>query len=150
MKLTSHTDFGLRVLMSLAVIPDRLTTIDYLSERHRLSKNHLMKVVQSLVHAGFVEGVRGRNGGLRLARAPTEIRIGDVVRSLEEDLALVPCLGDAEASCILVGTCSLTAAMGRALQAFFAELDTVTLADLARPRRKIASLLQLSPAGSNP
>lgn len=141
MKLTSHTDFGLRVLMSLAVIDDRLVTIEELARRHRVSQNHLMKVAQSLIRAGFVEGVRGRNGGLRLSTAPTEIRIGDVVRRLEEDMAIVPCVSeDEEVACILAGACGLTAAMRRALRAFLAELDSVTLADIAGSRRIAARL----------
>lgn len=144
MKLTSHTDFGLRVLMSLAIIPDRLVTIEELADRHAVSRNHLMKVAQSLIHSGFVEGVRGRNGGLRLARPPGAIRVGEVVRLLEEDVALVPCLGEGEASCVLSGACKLTVAFRRALEAFLTELDAITLADLTTPRRNIASRLQVA------
>jgi len=143
MKLTSHTDYGLRVLMSLAVLPDRLVTIEELAGRHRVSKNHLMKVAQSLIHAGFVEGVRGRNGGLRLLMAPADIRVGDVVRRLEEDMAIVPCVSDdEEAPCVLAGACGLTAAMRRALNAFLAELDCVTIADLTRSRHRITARLR--------
>jgi Rrf2 family nitric oxide-sensitive transcriptional repressor len=143
MKLTSHTDFGLRILLTLAVIPDRLVTIEELADRHRLSKNHLMKVAQSLIHAGFVEGVRGRNGGLRLLKSSSDIRIGDVVRRLEEDMAIVPCVSEhEEASCVLAGACGLTAAMRRALRAFLAELDSVTLADLTKSRQRIIAQLR--------
>ncbi|MFO1150858.1 MAG: Rrf2 family transcriptional regulator [Alsobacter sp.] len=144
MKLTAHTDFGLRTLMSLAAAPERLMTIEDLAARHRVSRNHLMKVAQSLIHAGLVTGLRGRGGGLKLARPPEEIRVGDVVRALEEDVALVACLGEHPASCVLTGVCRLTGALGRALAAFLAELDMVTLADLAAPRLAIRQRLQLA------
>lgn len=144
MKLTAHTDFGLRTLMSLAAAPERPMTIEDLAARHRISRNHLMKVAQSLIHAGFVTGMRGRGGGLRLARPPEAIRVGDVVRALEDDVALVACLGDHPASCVLTGVCRLTGALGRALAAFLAELDAVTLADLAAPRLAIRQRLDLA------
>jgi Rrf2 family nitric oxide-sensitive transcriptional repressor len=75
MRLTVHTDFALRMLMTLAVIDDRVVTIDELAKRHRVSKNHLMKVAQTLVGLGHVQGVRGRAGGLRLARDPREVAL---------------------------------------------------------------------------
>ncbi len=144
-KLTTHTDYGLRTLMSLAAAPERLMTIEELAARHRVSRNHLMKVAQSLIHSGFVVGVRGRSGGLRLARDPATIGVGDVVRALEEDVALVACLGPDPTTCVLSGCCRLTGALGRALAAFLAELDAISLADLASPRRAIRSSLQLEP-----
>jgi Rrf2 family nitric oxide-sensitive transcriptional repressor len=110
MKLTAHTDYGLRVLMTLAVLNDWLVTIDELATRHRVSKNHLMKVAQTLVDLGLVESVRGRAGGLRLAGDPAQIRIGAVVRALEDDLRLVDCLGEGPSSCVLAGACRLTLA----------------------------------------
>lgn|SRR6478609_6967152 len=143
MKLTAHTDFGLRILMSLAAAPERLMTIEDLASRHRLSRHHLMKVAQSLIHAGFVVGVRGRSGGLRLAQELEAIRVGDVVRALEDNMALVACLGEDPASCVLSGICRLTGVLGRALAAFLAELDAVTLADLAAQRQTIRNRLRL-------
>ncbi len=137
MKLTAHTDFGLRVLMSLAAIPERLLTVEELAVRHRVSKHHLMKVAQSLIHTGWVEGVRGRRGGLRLAVDPASIRIGDVVRQLEGDLNIVPCLSNEPASCVFAGACKLTGLFGRAAAAFTAELDRATLADLAAPDYRV-------------
>jgi Rrf2 family nitric oxide-sensitive transcriptional repressor len=134
MRLTAHTDYGLRVLMTLAVLDERVVTIDELARRHRISKNHLMKVAQTLVRLGLVRSVRGRAGGLRLARDPAEVRIGAVVRMLEDDLRLVDCLGEGPASCVLAGACRLTGALAQALEAFFAELDRLTLADLAQRR----------------
>lgn len=134
MKLSLHTDYGLRVLMALAAMPERRVTIEDLATRHRVSRNHLMKVVLSLVNLGLVKSTRGRNGGLALARAPDDIRIGAVVRALETDLAVVACLGDDGASCIFTGACRLTRALSRAVDAFIAELDRLTLADVAARR----------------
>jgi Rrf2 family nitric oxide-sensitive transcriptional repressor len=131
--MTAHTDYALRVLMSLAVAGERLVTIEELANRHRVSKNHLMKVAQTLVGLGVVQGIRGRTGGLRLARRPEDIRVGEIVRSLEDDRRLVECLGEGPATCVLHGACLLKRALNRALEAFFAELDKVTLADLAAP-----------------
>lgn len=134
MRLTSHTDFALRLLMSLAVIEERLVTIEELATRHKLSRNHLMKVAQTLVSHGFVTGVRGRAGGLKLAQPASTIRMGEVVRALEDDTRLVECLGDGTPTCVLNGACLLTRSMDRAMEAFFAALDEVTLADLVAPR----------------
>jgi Rrf2 family nitric oxide-sensitive transcriptional repressor len=138
MRLTAHTDYGLRVLMTLAILHDRVVTIDELARRHRISKNHLMKVAQTLVRLGLVQGVRGRAGGLRLARPAAEIRMGAVTQMLEEDVALVDCLGNGPTGCVLAGACRLTGALTAALAAFFAELDKLTLADLvvAGPRMR--------------
>jgi len=144
MRLTSHTDFALRLLMSLAVMEERLVTIEELATRHRLSRNHLMKVAQTLVGLGYVTGVRGRTGGLRLARPASMIRMGEVVRALEDDTRLVECLGDGPTTCILTGACVLTRSMSRAMEAFFASLDEVTLADLVAPRMLLRQRLGVS------
>lgn len=141
MRLTSHTDFALRLLISLAVVEERLVTIEELARRHGLSRNHLMKVAQTLVSLGYVTGVRGRAGGLKLARPASTIRMGEVVRALEDDTLLVECLGDGPTTCILSGACLLTHTMGRAIEAFFASLDEVTLADLAAPRMALRQRL---------
>ncbi len=144
MKLTAHTDYGLRMLMALAVAGDRLITIEEIAERHRISRNHLMKVAQTLVGLGLVRSVRGRRGGLALAREPATIRMGSVVRALETDVELVACLGDQPATCIFSGACRLTGALRQALDAFFAELDRLTLAELALNRPELRQRLALS------
>lgn len=143
MKLTTHTDYGLRVLMSVAAI-ERLVTIEELADRHGVSRNHLMKVVQSLVNFGLLRGVRGRKGGVTLARKPEEIRIGQVVKMLETDMELVACLGNQAGGCALVGLCKLTGAFQGAIQAFFVELDKLTLADLIFNRSAVQMRLGLS------
>lgn len=144
MRLTSHTDFALRMLMSLAVMEERRVTIEELATRHRLSRNHLMKVVQTLVGLGYVTGIRGRAGGLRLAQPASAIRMGDVVRALEDDTRLVECLGDGPTTCILSGACLLTHSMSRAMEAFFASLNEVTLADMVAPRVLLRQRLGVS------
>lgn len=150
MRLTVHTDYALRVLMTLAVVDDRVVTIDELARRHRVSKNHLMKVAQTLVGLELVQSVRGRAGGLRLKRDPGDIRMGAVVRALEDDMRLVECLGEGEAACVFTGTCRLTRALARAMEAFLAELDRLTLADLAGLRPAMRERLGLPAQATEP
>jgi Rrf2 family nitric oxide-sensitive transcriptional repressor len=139
MRLTLHTDYALRVLMHLGRLPPGgLASIREVADAHRISENHLVKVVHGLGRAGFVATLRGRGGGLRLAKAPGEIRVGDVVRWAEEDMALVACFrpdGPPGGGCVLAGACRLQSLLGEALGAFMAVLDRATLADLLpRPR----------------
>ncbi|CAH1661409.1 RrF2 family transcriptional regulator [Chelatococcus asaccharovorans] len=145
MRLTTHTDYALRVLMTLAVMEDgQLVTIEELADRHRISRNHLMKVAQTLVGLGLVKGVRGRRGGLALARSPEDIRMGTVVRMLETDMELVACLGGGPATCALAGLCRLTGAFRGAIEAFFDELDRLTLADLVFNRAGVRGRLAMA------
>lgn len=145
MRLTTHTDYALRVLMSLAVADEgRLVTIEDLAARHRISRNHLMKVAQTLVRLGLVKGVRGRTGGLALAVDPQELRMGHVVRMLESDMEVVACLGRDPAGCALTGLCRLTGAFSRAVEAFLAELDRLTLADLVLQRAGVRERLAIA------
>lgn len=129
MQITQHTDYALRVLIYLASNEERLATVQEIAERFDISRSHLTKVVNGLIHSGFVEGLRGKGGGLRLARPPAEIGVGDVVRQMEGEPVLVECFG-AESLCVLSSNCRLKGALKSALQAFFAELDAVNLADL--------------------
>ena len=129
MNITQHTDYALRVLMYLGAVPERRVTIKEVAERFDISRSHLMKIVTELVAKGFVDGARGKGGGLRLARAASEIGLGDVVRQLEPSLALVECFGT-QSHCVLDPACRLKGALDSALQAFLAALDRVSLADL--------------------
>jgi Rrf2 family nitric oxide-sensitive transcriptional repressor len=142
MRLTTHTDYSLRALMYLAVRKQELATIADISQAYNISNNHLMKVVYELSQAGFIQTLRGRQGGIRLARAPEEINIGDVVRQTESDLNVAVCFVDADA-CSIQPSCVLQRALREALKAFLTVLDGYTLADLVRSRRRIATLLGL-------
>lgn len=132
MHITLHTDYALRVLIFLASNEGRLSTIQEIAGRFDISRSHLMKVVNQLIHNGFVEGVRGKGGGLRLARRPADIRVGEVVRQMETGLRLVECFSDAS-RCLLTTSCHLRGVLDEALEAFFASLNRSTLADLLGP-----------------
>ncbi len=132
MRLTQHTDYALRTLIFLGVKGEAQSTIEEISKGHGISRNHLMKVVQRLVSEGYVESRRGVGGGIRLAKAPSEIVIGDVVRRLEPDLGLAECFRPGNA-CVLTPVCALSPLLDKALQAFLSELDQASLEDLITP-----------------
>ena len=142
MKLTRYTDYGLRVLMHLAAQPDRHASISEMARVHRISHNHLMKVVHDLRKEGFLTSVRGRGGGVRLARPADSITIGEVVRHSEEGFDLVDC-----GPCVIAPACSLNGALQEALRAFMQVLDGYTLADIVNKRGSSLSALlaQLAP-----
>ena len=144
MRLTTYTDYTLRVLMQLAVRPQDFTTIAKIADSYGISENHLMKVVHQLGVAGYIETVRGRNGGIRLLKRPDDINIGEVVRRIEPDFDLVPCFNAPDA-CVIEPACVLKDALGKARDAFLAALERHTLADLVAPRRKLAALLNPQP-----
>ena len=130
MRVTLHTDYALRMLMLLALEPDQLHTIEEISSRFDISRNHLMKVTQTLVQAGFVESVRGRNGGLRLRKNAGDIKVGAVVRVTEDGFNLVECFSAEDNNCLIAPACGLRGPLEEALAAFMAVLDRYTLADL--------------------
>jgi Rrf2 family nitric oxide-sensitive transcriptional repressor len=142
MRLTVFTDYTLRTLIYLALRPERLVTISDVAEAYQISSNHLMKVVHQLAIAGDITTVRGQRGGLRLARPPSEINLGTVVRRVEPDMNLMPCFG-AQPTCIIHPECILAHAVQEALGAFLETLDRYTLADLIRPAPVLSSLLQI-------
>ncbi|HYC01895.1 MAG TPA: Rrf2 family transcriptional regulator [Azospirillaceae bacterium] len=145
MHLSSYSDYALRTLIFLALKGEGLATVAEISAAYGISKNHLMKIVHQLGQGGYVETVRGRGGGLRLARAPEAIRVGEVVRFTEQDMCIVECFGaDAgPGGCRLAPSCVLKSALNEALRAFLGVLDEYTLADLVRPRRSLGALLAL-------
>ena len=130
MRLKSYTAYALRVLMHLAAKPDRLSSIAEIARTYRISHNHLMKVVHDLRKEGFLDAVRGRSGGVRLARPAAEITVGDVVRHTEAGFDLVDC-----GSCVIAPACALTAALHEARSAFMTVLDGYSLADLVEDRK---------------
>ncbi len=133
MRLTSMTDYALRLLMYLAQHPDRLCTIAEAAEAHGISRAHLMKVTHHLGLLGWIETVRGKGGGMRLARPPQEIGVGEVVRDMEPDFQLVECFSGGAGTCAYTGRCALTGVLQSAMQDFLARLDGVTLADVVLP-----------------
>jgi len=140
-RLTTFSDYSLRVLIYLAVEPDRRATIDEIASAYDVSKAHLMKVVHELGLRGWVETVRGRGGGLQLAQPPEQIPIGAVVRATEENLALVECFESGPSDCRIVEACVLKRALGEALEAFLGVLDRYTLEQLMHNRGQIVKVL---------
>jgi Rrf2 family nitric oxide-sensitive transcriptional repressor len=143
MRLTRYTDYAIRVLLYLGAEPGRLSSIAEIARAYDISQNHLMKVVNDLVRAGYVASVRGRSGGVRLARPAAEINVGAVIRQTEEEFDLVEC-----GSCRISPACGLTGALGQALLAFMAVLDGYTLEDLLAKRGEIRKLFP--PAAGEP
>ncbi|ACL72532.1 Rrf2 family protein [Thioalkalivibrio sulfidiphilus HL-EbGr7] len=137
MQLTRHTDYALRVLIYLAVNPDRLSRITDIAEAYDISRHHLVKVVHELAGHGHILTYRGKHGGMRLARPPAEIRIGDVVRDMEENLEIINCSAP---MCIILPDCRLKGVLNDARDAFMATLDRVTLAELVVKKEKALAM----------
>jgi len=131
MQLTLFSDYSLRLLLYLTAHPDRRVPLPEISAAYGISQNHLVKVVQGLLEAQLIESVRGRGGGLRLARAPAEINIAAVVKRTEPHLNLVECFDRKTNTCPIDPVCGLKGALLNAQAAFFAELERYTLADFA-------------------
>lgn len=141
MRLNLQTDYALRLMMHLAVNTDRLCTIADVAERFSISKNHLMKVAHVLGRDGYIETVRGRSGGLTLARPAGDINIGDIVRNMEADFALVECFQGGAGECVITPACKLKGVLSEAVEAFLAVLDQYSLDDLVRRNAKLRALL---------
>jgi len=144
MKLTFYSDYSLRLLMYVSVKRNGLVTIQEVADAYGVSKNHLMKVAFELGRKGFLETVRGRGGGLRLARPPEKIGVGEVVRAMEEDFTMVECFDPKANQCVITGPCRLRGALSRALKAYFAVLDEYTLADLAGQNPVLTRVLTMA------
>jgi len=145
MRLTTFTDYSLRVLMYLGVHAGRMATIREIAVAHGVSENHLMKVVQALARSGCVETIRGKGGGLRLARPPEAINLGDVVRRIEDDSTFVECFDSTANGCRIAPACRLTGVLRSAVDAFYATLDAHTLADLVVPKARLIKLMPVTP-----
>jgi Rrf2 family nitric oxide-sensitive transcriptional repressor len=141
MRLTVYADYALRVLMFAALHPDRLCTIGEISRAYGISRNHVMKVVYELRVAGYIATVRGQQGGFSLARPPQEIVVGKVIRRMEHEVAIVPCLEAETGYCAISPACKLRRALQQATSAFFAVLDGYTLADLVEKQNLLRALL---------
>lgn len=124
-RLTAHTDYALRIMMQVALDPSHLLSIANVARDHAISRNHVMKVVSELAQAGYLETVRGRNGGIRLGRPAAAITVGEIVRLTEPTLRPANC-----AECVLQRGCGLTPILDDALNAFLKTLDDKTIADV--------------------
>jgi Rrf2 family nitric oxide-sensitive transcriptional repressor len=132
-QLTRFTDYSLRVLIYLGTRPDAQATVAAIAAEHAISRHHLTRVVHQLGLKGYIETVRGKGGGFRLARSPQLIRIGDVVRHMETGFELAECFRPSESRCRLLPACALKPVLAEAGRAFLANLDRYTLADLLPP-----------------
>lgn len=144
MRLTTFSDYALRVLVYLGMREGERSTVAGIAGAYGISANHLTKVVQHLAQHGYVETSRGKGGGMRLARAPADVNLGELVRGAEEQ-RLVECFDAGPSGCRIESACALRGILGEALEGFFAVLDRYTLVDLLKPRRKLAKVLVFTP-----
>jgi len=135
MRITRYTDYSVRVLIYLGLKGEARSTIQEIAESYKISRNHLMKVVHDLQLRGYIDTIRGKNGGVKLRLAPEDISIGQLIRETEEDKALVECFGPDNA-CAITPFCDLKHVLADAQEAFFSVLDAYTLADLLNPERR--------------
>lgn len=141
MRVTTFSDYALRVLMYLALREDRRATVDEIAAAYAISSNHLTKVVHLLGRAGWVQTVRGKGGGLRLGMPAEEIRVGAVVRLCEGNAAYVECMVQELNHCRIAPACRLSGILNGAFKVFYAELDRHTLAELVQEPQALEDLL---------
>lgn len=144
MRLTSFTDYSVRVLMYVALKNGELASIREVSGIYEISSNHLMKVVHLLGKGDYLETIRGKNGGFRLGKEAKDINIGELIRYTEDDLNIVECFGNKEGRCALKEECNFSNVMEEALDAFLATVDKYTLEDLVSDKNPINFLVQQS------
>ena len=145
MQLTTHTDYALRVLIYLAKNPEQRVTIEEMAIFFDISRNHLVKVVHNLSAKGFVRSIRGKGGGLYLAKPPEQINIGEVVRAMEGHFDIVACFNLNKAGlCKLHPNCGLTSVLANALEQFLRVLDATTLSDVLPKESVTSNLIQIS------
>ena len=142
MRLSQHSDYAFRMLIHAALRAPALTTAGEVAADFNLSLAHLQKVAQTLAAHGYIETVRGRAGGLRLAQAPERIRLGQVASITEPDFQIAPCMSSSAGDCPIYETCVLRTALSKASAAFLAELDKWTLADLVKKRKPLLLALE--------
>ena len=141
MQLTKFTDYSIRVLTYVAVTnPEQLSQISQVCEAYNISKNHVMKVVQELGQLGYLETIRGKNGGFRLACPPSEICVGTLVRQTEKNLNAFDCYSP---PCAIVKSCMIKGVFKEATDAYLEVLDSYTLEDLLKPKRSLRKLLDI-------
>jgi Rrf2 family nitric oxide-sensitive transcriptional repressor len=132
MQLTKFTDYSLRVVIYLAHHQDRLATIAEIAAAYDIPHTHLMKVVHRLGQRGYIMTVRGKGGGMRLARAPDMINIGDLVRDTEDNMDIAECFSSEKQNCPMLPACALKSVLIDARKSFLATLDFYRLSDLMK------------------
>lgn len=145
MRITKRTNIAVRLLMFCAANPDRLVTKSEIAKCCNVSENHLAQVINQLSHLNYLSTLRGRNGGMTLARHPSDILIGDVFRDVESDVPIAECFADADNTCPLVPACRLRLALADAVEAFYAHLDDITLESLVCGNQELLKLLHPVP-----
>lgn len=140
MHLTTFSDYSMRVMMYLGLQHGQLVNISDIAQAYKISENHLTKVVHYLARSGYVETVRGKGGGLRLARDPDTVNIGEMIRNTEGDTGLLPCL-ETDSACCIQPSCKLMGMLREAQTALFKVLDKYTLADLLSQEEPLARIL---------
>jgi Rrf2 family nitric oxide-sensitive transcriptional repressor len=143
MQFTHFTDYSLRTLIYLGAQQSMLATISEVAEKYGISKSHLTKVVHQLANRGYIKTMRGKGGGMRLARLPQLINIGDVVRDMEENINLVECFNAKNQNCPLLPACILKSVLLEARKNFFDTLDCYTLADLLTNQSSLRKMIEL-------
>jgi Rrf2 family transcriptional regulator, nitric oxide-sensitive transcriptional repressor len=141
MRLTTFTDYSLRVLMFVATHPEGRTTIAEIARTYDISEHHLTKVVHFLGKSGYLENIRGRGGGLMLARAPTAINVGELVKLTEGGDVPAECFEHKTNACAITADCKLKFALAEAVDAFYAALRRYTLEDVVKNRKALAKVL---------
>ncbi|MFQ5487813.1 MAG: RrF2 family transcriptional regulator [Gammaproteobacteria bacterium] len=141
MQLTLYTDYSLRVLVYLGLKGEELSTISEIARHYGISRNHLVKVVHNLASHGFIHTTRGKGGGMRLARRPEEVNIGDVVRHTEGNFNLVECFDVKSSGCPITPICKLKGALHRATKSFMNVLDSYSLADVLENGEQLSDML---------
>lgn len=148
MRLTRQSSYALRTLMYCAINAPELSRVSEIARAYGISELFLFKLIKPLVENRLLETVRGRHGGIRLAKAASEISLYDVVQLTEENFALAECFEGGDTNCPLVAGCDLNAALHEALEAFFEVLRSYTIADLTDKRRAMRSRLGIEVLGA--
>ncbi|MEP3048409.1 MAG: iron-responsive transcriptional regulator RirA [Roseibium sp.] len=145
MRLTHQTNYAVRALMYCAVNPDKPSRVADIASSFEMSETHLFKIMKVLVDGNLIKTIRGRNGGVMLARPAEEITVGEVVRAAEESFMLAECFDSGSKDCPLIMSCGFNGLLHEALEAFMEVLDSKSIADLSEDRFGMRDLLKIEP-----
>lgn len=140
MQLTVFTDFGLRGLMFLAAQPDQRSSVKEIADHYNISYNHLVKVAHKLSQLGYVDGTKGKGGGIQLAKSADKLKLGDLVRALEPNMDIVECFNQDKNTCRITKGCQLKHYLMEANNAFIATLNKYSLADISRDKSLFSNI----------